>query len=123
MSSTPSLAAAIVLVAFAALYALRAWKPSRFGMSDRIGALAESVGLLALFTVLHFFTGWAGVPPVLWIIAAAAAAAGVALLVVKFGALPWVRTRRRLWLRIVRLTLAAVVSSGVFALGAMAFSG
>jgi hypothetical protein len=41
----------------------------------------------------------------------------VAGLVLRLGSLPWVRTRRRLWLRIVRLGLAGLVAGVVFSLG------
>lgn len=38
---------AIALVAFSALYAVRAWGIKRFRIADRTAAIAESVGLLA----------------------------------------------------------------------------
>lgn len=123
MNTVPSLVAAIVLVAFAALYVLRAWKPFRFGIADRIAAIAESVGLLTLFTVLHFATGWAGVPVALWVVAVIAAAVGAAGLVSRFGALPWLCSRRWLWFRIVRLAFAALACGVVLVLGSMAFTG
>ena len=112
-----SLLLAIALVVFSALYAFRAWSTRRFRIKDRVAAIAESVGLLALFAVLHFATGWAGVPLVLWVAAVVLASAGVAGLVLRLGSLPWVRTRRRLWLRIVRLGLAGLVAGVVFSLG------
>ena len=114
---------AIALVAFSALYALRGWGMTRFRISDRIAAIAESVGLLALFAVLYFATGWAGVPIILWFAAVALAAGGVAGLVLRLGGLPWVRTRRRLVLRFVRLALGGLVSALVLSLGAISAFG
>lgn len=123
MNTTPSLVAAIVLIAFAALYAFRSVKTTRFGITDRIGAIAETVGLFTLFTVLHFATGWAGVPIVLWVGAVVAAAIGAGALVVRAAGLPWLRPRRRVWLRVTRLSLAAVLCGGVIVLGSLAFTG
>ncbi|WP_407358993.1 hypothetical protein LTA6_001315 [Microbacterium sp. LTA6] len=119
MSLSPSSLLAFVLVIFSALYALRAWKPKRFGIADRIGAIAESTGLLALFTVLHFASGWAGVPVVLWVVSVALAAAGVAGLVLRVPTLPWLHERRRLGLRIVRLAISGLFCVVVFVLGAI----
>ncbi|CAH0193705.1 hypothetical protein SRABI76_01838 [Microbacterium oxydans] len=114
---------AIALVAFSALYAVRAWGIRRFRIADRIAAIAESVGLLALFTVLHFATGWAGVPIALWFAAVALAAGGVAGLVLRFDGLPWIRTRRRFVVRVIRLALGGLVSAIVFGLGAISAFG
>lgn len=123
MNTLPSLVAAIVLVALSALYAFRAVKATRFGIADRTGAIAESAGLLTLFTVLHFATGWAGVPLSLWVVAVIAASVGVAALVVRAAGLPWLRSRRRLWMRVTRLSLAGIACGGVLILGSLAFSG
>lgn len=123
MSSTASLIAALTLLGFALLYALRASGMTRFMIADRLGAIAESVGLLTLFTVLRIATGWAGVPIFLWISAVAAAAAGIAALVLRTKSLPWVRPRKRFWIRMVRLSLSAIICGGVLWLGAIAFTG
>lgn len=114
---------AIALVAFSALYAVRAWGIKRFRIADRTAAIAESVGLLAVFTVLHFATGWAGVSIALWFAAVALAAGGVVGLVLRVDALPWIRTRRRLTWRVIRLALGGLVSSVVFGLGAISAFG
>lgn len=119
MNLSPSLLFALALVAFSSLYAFRAWKPGRFGIADRVGAIAESTGLLALFTVLHFATGWSGVPVLLWVVSVVLAAAGVAGMVLRIRILPWLKGRRRLGLRIARLSIAALLCGVVFALGAI----
>lgn len=119
MNLSSSLLLAVALVVFSALYALRAWAPKRFGIADRLGAIAESTGLLALFAVLHFATGWAGVPVLLWVASVVIAAGGVAGLVLRIPALPWLRGRRRLGLRIVMLSIAGVLCALVFVLGAI----
>ncbi|MGO3832715.1 MAG: hypothetical protein ACTJGT_02005 [Microbacteriaceae bacterium] len=123
MSSTASLIAALALLGFALLYAFRASGMTRFMIADRLGAIAESVGLLTLFTVLRIATGWAGVPIFLWISAVIAAAAGVAALVLRSGNLPWVRPRKRRWMRMARLSCAALICGVVLWLGAIAFTG
>lgn len=122
MTASFSLVLAIILVAFAALYAFRSWKPGRFGVRDRVSAIAESVGLAALLSILAVFTGWAGVPIALWIVAVVLAAAGIAGLVLRSSELPWLRTRRHLPLRVIRLVISGLVCGTVFVLGALAYA-
>lgn len=122
MTASFSLMLAIILVAFAAIYAFRSWKHGRFGIRDRVSAIAESVGLAALFSILAVFTGWAGVPIALWIVAVVLAAVGVAGLVLRSGDLPWLRTRKRLPLRVIRLVISGLACGAVLVLGTLAYS-
>ena len=50
------------------------------------------------------------------------AAAGVAGLVLRVGDLPWLRTRKRLPLRVIRLVISGLVCGSVLVLGALAYS-
>lgn len=121
MTATTSLTVALALVAFAALYAARAWGPERLRLKDRTGAVAESVGLLTLFVLSRTFVGWAGVSVLLWVAAVALAAVGAAGVALRFAAMPAWRTRRRRWLRGARLVVSALVCGTVLALAAASY--
>ncbi|UCR89877.1 hypothetical protein [Mycetocola spongiae] len=104
---------------FSALFLLRAWRQGRFSLRDRVGALAELLGVAAVFAAGALLVDWSRAPVLLWILAVAFLATAVLALVLRWANLPWLRARRRTVPRLIRLGLGAVAALGLIGFAAL----
>lgn len=110
-----SLIPAAFLVAFAALFAARAWRAGRFSISDRVAGLAELIGVSAYFALTTIIVDWTAVSLLFWVVSVGVTAAGAGVLALRFLSLPWRRTGNRFVLRVIRLVIGMLASGAVIA--------